>query len=136
VRAVGHVAGRKHFIRTLTGRFPEIAARIDPTARGLLHCEMGYFAKATQDAMERGDEMAVRAHFEYAGELLRHAGPALLNAVQVSYLEYLNFDKEYPNKLRPRPLLPPLLGQSLTELEEHLRMLDEHGPRARKKRQS
>ena len=128
---MGRVTGRKHFIRTLIGRFPDVAARIDSTARGLLHCEMGYFAEATHEALERGDEMAVRTHFAYAEELMRHAGPELANAIQVSYLEYLNFDREYPNKLRPRSLLPPLLGHSLTELEEHLRMIDKHIRRTR-----
>jgi hypothetical protein len=87
---------------------------------------MGYFAAATQEALDRGDEAAVRAHFGYAEELMRHAGPELANAIIVSYLEYLQFDKEYPNKPRPRSLLPPLLRQSLVELEEHLRNIDNH----------
>jgi hypothetical protein len=126
VRSVGRVTGRKHFIRTLIGQFPEVAARIGSTARGLLHCEMGYFAEATQEAIERGDEMAVRRHFAYAEELMRHAGPALENALQVSYLEYINFDKEYRNRLQPRAILPPLLCQSLADLEEHLRIINEY----------
>jgi hypothetical protein len=128
---VGRVADRKHFIWTLTRRFPEIAASIDSTARGLLHCEMGYFADATQEVLERGDEAAVRAHFGYAEELLRHAGPELANALQVSYLEFIDFDREYPRQLGARLLLPPLLRQSLAELEEHFRMIDEHTRRER-----
>src|SRR5262245_3078988 len=115
--------GRKHFIRTLNGRFPEVAARIDKYTRGLLHCEMGHFAAATQEALDRGDEPVVRAHFAYAEELMRHAGPELENALQVSYVEYIDFDKQYPNSLRPRSLLPPLLRQSLADLEEHLRRI-------------
>ncbi len=46
---MGHVCGRKHFIRPLTGRFPDVAARIDRYARVLFHCEVGVFARATRD---------------------------------------------------------------------------------------
>jgi hypothetical protein len=123
---MGRVTGRKHFLRTLSGRFPEVVARIDSTARGLLHCEMGYFADATQEALECGDEIVVRSHFAYAEELMRFAGPALENALQVSYLEHINFNKKYANNIRPRSLLPLLLSQSLAALEEHFRMIDEH----------
>jgi hypothetical protein len=120
---VGRVCGRKHFIRTLRGRFPEIAARIDSCARGLLHCEMGFFADATCEALESGTVETVRAHFAYAEELLRHANSYLENAIQVSYLEAINFDKPYPNGLNPRRLLPPLLKESLADLEVHLQTL-------------
>jgi hypothetical protein len=92
---------------------------------------MDPLSEATQAAFERGDKAAVKAYFAYAEELLERAGPELANALQVSYLEYLDFDKEYPNQLHPRSLLPPLLRRSLTELEEHLRMIDQHIRRTR-----
>ncbi len=123
---MGRVAGRRHFIRTLMGRFPDIAARIDRYSRGLLHCEVGFLAAATREALERGDEAEVRAHFEYAERLMSVAGPALENALQVSYLESIDFDKEYPNRVRPRLLLPPLLSDSLRNLEEHLERIYRH----------
>jgi hypothetical protein len=118
-------AGRRYFIRTLTARFPAIARSIDITARNLLHAEMGYFADSTQQALERGEESVVRTHFSYAEELMQKAGPDLANAIQVSYLEFIQFDAEYPNNIRPRSFLPPLLRQSLAELEEHLRKIND-----------
>jgi len=84
---------------------------------------MGFFAQATQEALDRGDEMTVRAHIDYAEELLRRARPELENAMQVSYLEFIAFDKAYPNRLRPRQLLPSLLRESPKDLEEHLRRI-------------
>lgn len=126
---MGQVCGRKHFIRTLTGRFPEVVASIDRYARGLLHCEMGYFAGATQAALDRGDFGTARAHFEYVDSLLRVAGPALANALAVSYLEYIEFDKLYGRSLPARQMLPPALQDLLAELEEHLRRL--FAPRTR-----
>jgi len=92
---------------------------------------MGYLAEATQEALDCGDESVVMAHFAYAEELMSQAGPELANALQVSYLEYINYDKEYPNKIRPRLLLPALLNRSLAELEQHLREVDEHIRRTR-----
>jgi hypothetical protein len=85
--AVGRVCGRKHFIRSLSGRFPEIAAAIFTCSRGLLHCEMGTIAGATQEALDRGDFATAQAHLNFAEELWRVAGPALETAMAVSYLE-------------------------------------------------
>ena len=120
---MGRVCGRKHFIRTLTGRFPEVVAAIDECARGLLHCEMGTFARATQATLDRGDFVTARAHFECAESLLRVAGPALANALAVSYLENIEFDKHYGRAFPAREMLPPALQDELVELEEHLRKL-------------
>ena len=117
---MGRVCGRKHFIRTLTGRFPEIAGQIDKYVRGLLHCEMGVFARATQEALDRGHLDVVKAHFQYADELLAVAGPELENALAVSYLEHLPWDKNYLPGVNPRNLLSPNLAELLLGLEEHL----------------
>jgi hypothetical protein len=130
---MGRGNGRKHFLQALKERFPELAALIDPTARGLLHCEMDPFSEATQEALDRGDEMAVKAYFALAEELLEQAGPELASALQTSYLEYIDFDKAYPNNVRPRSLLPPLLRRSLAELEAHLRKIDDHIRRTRER---
>lgn len=120
---MGRVCGRKHFIRTLTGRFPEVVAAIDKYSRGLLHCEMGTFAGATQAALDGGDFVTARAHFDYVDPLRRVAGPELANALAVSYLEYIQFDKHYGRLLPAREMLPPALQDELAELEEYLRKL-------------
>ena len=120
---MGRVCGRKHFIRSLSGRFPEIVASIDLCSRGLLHCEMGTFARATQEALNRGDFMTAQAHLNFAEELWRVAGPALENALAVSYLEYIDFDKMYGRSASAREMLPPGLRSGLSALEEHLRRL-------------
>ncbi len=120
---MGRVCGRKHFIRSLSRRFPEIAAEIPTYSRGLLHCEMGTFAGATQDALDCGDFAAARAHLAFADDLWRVAGPALENALAVSYLEHINFDKKYVGSTSAREMLPPGLRSGLAELEEYLRRL-------------
>jgi hypothetical protein len=126
---MGRVCGRKHFIRLLTGRFPEIAAAIPICSRGLLHCEMGTFAGATQEALNRGELATAQAHLNFAEELWRVAGPALENALAVSYLEHIDFDKKYGQSASAREMVPPGLRSGLSALEEHLRRL--YAPRER-----
>jgi hypothetical protein len=120
---VGRVCGRKHFIRSLSGRFPEIAAAIPSYSRGLLHCEMGTFAGATQDALRRADFATAQAHLNFAEDLWRVAGPDLKNALAVSYLEHIDFDTKRGRSATARELLPPGLRSGLAELEEYLRRL-------------
>jgi hypothetical protein len=120
---MGRVCGRKHFIRSLSGRFPEIVAAIPLCSRGLLHCEMGTFAGATQEALNRGDFATAQAHLDFAEELWRVAGPALENALAVSYLEHIDFDRRYGRSAPARDMLPPGLRSGLSALEEHLRRL-------------
>jgi hypothetical protein len=120
---VGRVCGRKHFIRSLSGRFPEIVAAIPICSRGLLHCEIGAFAGATREALERGDLATAQAHLNFAEELWQVAGPALENALAVSYLEHIDFDKRYGRSASAREMLPPGLRSGLAELEEYLRRL-------------
>jgi hypothetical protein len=120
---VGRVCGRKHFIRVLSGRFPEIAAAIDTYSRGLLHCEMGTFARATQEALDCRDFRTAQAHLNFAEELCQVAGPELENALAVSYLEYIDFDKRYGRSASDRDMLPPGLRAGLAALEEHLRRI-------------
>ena len=120
---MGRVCGRKHFIRSLTGRFPEVTAAIPECSRGLLHCEMGTFAGATQAALDGSDFATALAHFAFAEELWRVAGPALENALAVSYLEHIDFDKKYSRSAPARDMLPPGLRAGLAELEEHLHRL-------------
>lgn len=120
---MGRVCGRKHFIRSLSGRFPEIVAAIPIDSRGPLHCEMGTFARATREDLDRGDIATAQAHLNLAEELWRVAGPALENAPAVSYLEYIDFNRRYGRSASARDMLPPGLRAGLAELEEYLRRL-------------
>jgi hypothetical protein len=80
------------FIAMLMERFPEIAAQIDDCSKGLLHCEMGTVARATQEAIDRHDKETIQAHFQFIDEVFRDAAPDVENAVFVSYLENLQFE--------------------------------------------
>lgn len=116
---------RSRFIALLTQRHPEIVAAIDDCSQGLLHPEMGSVARATQAAIDAGDNDTVRKHFLFIDEVFRNAAPDVENAVYVSYLENLYFEERKSGGINARELLTPRLAQALIVLEEHWRHISE-----------
>lgn len=110
---------RERFIAMLTERYPDIAADIDESARGLLHLEMGTFARATQVAISNEDKAAIKGYFAFIGEVFRLATPEMKNAVFVSFLECLSFDGRHGKRIGAREMLSPQLQAGLRELEEY-----------------
>lgn len=51
-----HVESVDHarFLEMLTAEFPEVPQAFDGYGKGLLHCEMGVFARLTEEAMDCG----------------------------------------------------------------------------------
>jgi hypothetical protein len=78
------------FTRMLLGEFPELRAEIEDED-GLLHLEMAVFARHTQTAVDAGDWPTLKRCVHLAHELWERADPALKNALNVSYLEHLEF---------------------------------------------
>lgn len=111
------------FIALLKVRFPEVAASIDDCSKGILHCEMGTFAQATQTAIDSKDVDAVRDYFKFADEILANATQDVENAINVSYLENLRFEGPKAKGIKARQLLPPRLEKALIELEAYLAKL-------------
>jgi hypothetical protein len=121
---------RERFVALLNDRFPEVAAKIDDVAEGLLHLEMGTFARATQAAIDAQDRETVKQHFRFVDEVFRNAAPDIENAVNVSYLENLRFEGGEAGSTRARELLPQRLHQALVELEDYLSKLHARDKRA------
>ena len=118
-RSIDH----SRFITMLTERFPDVAASIDDCSKGLLHMEMATLARATQAAIQSQDKATVREHFRFIDEVFRDGAPDVKNAVNVSYLENLNFEGRKAGPTKARELLTPRLRQALAELEEYLTRL-------------
>lgn len=78
------------FIEQLVTEFPELRDDIKE-AEGLLHVQMGSFARITQAAIDAGDYETLRRQFMLADRFFRDAAPDLQNAFYVSYLEHLDF---------------------------------------------
>jgi hypothetical protein len=106
------------FIEALRREFPVLVPHLeDETTRGLLHVEMGCFARFTQQAIDDGDREAVAQSFQLAHHLFHDGDEAVKNAVAVSYLEYLNFADGRQNRAWARELLSALLASELRAIE-------------------
>jgi hypothetical protein len=108
--------GHEEFLTLLAERFPDVIAQIRPDERGLLHLEVSAFGRATVAAMDSGRLWAAEQHFRFVAELLTEAGPELLNALEVSYLEELALGECTPARHRavkermPQALRKILIG--------------------------
>jgi hypothetical protein len=108
------------FVALLNEQFPAVAAAIDECSQGLLHCEMGTLARATQTCLKSGDSETARKHFAFVDEVFQNADRDVQNAVYVSYLENLQFEGANIMTPQARELLTPRLRTALIELEEYL----------------
>ena len=82
--------GHSDFYRMVTGAFPQLQAELDEDPE-LLHVQMGAFAQFTEQAKGRGDWSTYQRCIALADALWRTSDAALLNALNVSYLEHLDF---------------------------------------------
>ena len=100
---------RHPFVAALRVRFPEVQPAIDSyEVVGLIHCEVGEFARLSVEAFNAGDLERVRRYFEFVNEAFADADPELKNALHVSYAE--NFAWGTPHEQTARDLMPPRLA--------------------------
>ncbi len=110
--------GREDFLCRLLTEFPDVFAQIRADEKGLLHCEVGVFRRATEQAMDTGHYWAAYLHFRFVEQLLKEAGPELRNALEISYLEDLALGECTPVRYRavkermPKPLRSVLIGHN------------------------
>ena len=100
-------------------QFPQVAEAIDECAIGLLHLEMASLMRATVEAIRHGDAKTVRAHFAFVDEVYRNADAAVENAVNVSYLEHIDFEGPKAKAIQAHELLTPRLQTAVKELQEY-----------------
>jgi hypothetical protein len=110
--------GRDEFLAELFERFPGLESKRDKSAKGLLHCEMGWFSHKTSEAIEIGAFRSVRHHFEFIDFASTHASDELENAIAVSYLENV-FGIHTPNTAKARDLLTTRLAALVAAMSGH-----------------
>ncbi len=116
------------FRRMLLAEFPDLGEELE-ACEGLLHVEMGTFARFTHAAKVRGDWETYARCVRLADTLWRRPDPALLNALNVSYLENLDFVG--PRGWRAWSLLTPALQRGWPEMQAYLEALS---PQPKKRR--
>jgi len=116
---------RDKFIAMLKEHWPDVFADIDDGSAGLLHLEMATLARAVQAAISAEDTPLVKKHFKFIDDIFRQSTPEDENAINVSYLENLDFDGRHAKRIKARELLSPQLHVALRELEDYLAQI--HG---------
>lgn len=105
------------FLQMMIDAFPEVPQAFDECSKGLLHCEMGTFARLTEEAMDEGRFWRVREYFTFLERVRERATPEVENAIDVSYLEYLAFSEVTENRLRALKQMPRTLRAILLEID-------------------
>jgi hypothetical protein len=104
------------FTRLLLEGFPQLRESIQESD-GLLHIEMGEFAEFAQQAKGRGDWDTYSRCMTLADRLWSRPQPALLNALNVSFFERLEFDG--PRGPKAWSLLSPALQRGWQEMMDY-----------------
>lgn len=82
-------------IALIESRFPELADDLhDEIVEGLLHPQMAVFSSLAQAAIDSGDLAVWGAVTDTFMELWQHCDDAVQNALNVSFLEHLDFKNQ------------------------------------------
>ena len=108
------------FVSLLLSDFPSLSDFVHEND-GLLHVQMGAFARHTQSAIENGDMQELDRCFALAHVGFRDADASLKNAFYVSYLEHLDFTGTHGAASQRR--MTPLLRAGFTEIMDYMEKL-------------
>jgi hypothetical protein len=104
-------------LQMLTDDFPEVPHAFNECVKGLLHCEMGVFARLTDEAIGKGRYDQVTRYFDFVDRVRRRATPEVENAIDVSYIEYFALDELTEQRYHALKRLAPPLRQVLLEID-------------------
>jgi hypothetical protein len=105
------------FLQMLTEEFPEVPQSFDEYVEGLLHCEMGAFARQTEEAMDEGRFWQVEKYFNFMESVREKATPEVENAIDVSYIENLAFSEVTDNRHQAMKRMPKGIRAILLEID-------------------
>jgi hypothetical protein len=105
-------------LQMLTDEFPEVPQAFSEYGKGLLHIEMGDFARLTEEAMDEGRFWPAEKYFRFIERVRESANPEVANAVEVSYIEYLAFGELTDNRYQAmKRRMPQSLRVILLEID-------------------
>src|SRR5262249_27867773 len=112
---------REGVVAELNARFRELADDLaDETWAGLLHLEVGCFARYTQEQIEAANMHKLRECYECARRFFVEGSEAVRNAMYVSFLENLNFEDDKHKRAWAKAELPSELKRAHRELTEYM----------------
>lgn len=104
------------FVQLVLAEFPQLNEEF-AGAEGLLHLEMATFSRFAQNAIEHNDLDTLKRCYELLAGVMKTAPSEVEDAIHVSFLEHLDFERS-PYGAEARRLLPPVLMKALDEVNE------------------
>jgi hypothetical protein len=109
------------FIELLLAEFPELTSEVQyETWAGLLHLETACFARRTQKAIDNREVEYLRRCFDFATRIFQDADEEVKNAMNVSYLENLNFTDGKADRSWAFDKMSPPLKQGWIAMQKYL----------------
>lgn len=94
------------------------------STKGLLHCEMGAFRRAAEDALDQGKLWQAEKYFRFVEQVLPVANPDVENALEVSFLEDLALGECTPARRKAvKERMPWSLRKKVDRRELELAMI-------------
>ncbi len=107
-------------IRFIESRFPDLADDLhDKIADGLLHIQIGAFSKLAHYAIDSGDEVSWDQITDTFMRLWENCTPDVENALNVSFLEQLNFDNAKITRSWAYDKMPDVMRKAFDEMEAY-----------------
>ena len=104
----------------IESRFPAIAEDLrDEVISGLLHPRMGVFSHLAQDAVDRGDADLWQEVTETFITIWRDCTPDVINALNVSFLEHLQFNGGKRARSWAYKAMPEQMRKAWDDMYEH-----------------
>ena len=101
----------------LAEEFPEVPRSCDDCVKGLLHIEMGTFARLTDQAISAGNYHQVANYFAFVDRVRKQADAYVENAIDVSYIEYFAWDEWTERRHQAFQQMPSALRCVLLEID-------------------
>ena len=111
-------------IEYIAAKFPHLLEELhDGTWEGLLHVQMGVFSRWAQESIDAGDKEAWKRITEVFMDLWRDCTPDVKNALNVSFLEHLNFTNAKERGSWAYTAMPQEMRKAWDEVEAYNRKL-------------
>ena len=115
-------------IRRIEDEFPQIAEELhDEINEGLLHLQISEFSHLAQSFIDSEDKQNFERVCKLFLELFNNGESNLINALNVSFLEHLNFEDEKKQRSWAYNEMPIKMRVAFDEMEEYNKQL--HGNR-------
>jgi hypothetical protein len=112
----------EEFYRELQIRYPELKEDIEYND-GLLHLDMSVLQQHAENLCKEKKQNELSECFKWVNSLFCRSKNELLNAINVSFLEYFNYQKGLTEK-EFKEIMPKELYRGYTEMMEYMEKLE------------